>query len=195
MNTSTGNDTLKESYEKVMGELPRILPIGYLLMVLTGMLFNYFKFHYFGINIFQYASVFDFLISPFEDPNILLFIFGSLLVVIFTFVADKLWKQHFPKSYKRWTLNWMNKGWYKPLSHMLVLVLYIFYGAYIYGAYTYSSVMRQADISVRYTDNETVHGKPIGKVGDTLFLLCGSEVKAIPLNAYVKEVTTKLNED
>ncbi len=34
---------VKKGYEKIVSELPRILPIGYLIMVLIGMLFNYFK--------------------------------------------------------------------------------------------------------------------------------------------------------
>ncbi len=184
---------VKKEYEKIVSELPRILPVGYLIMVLIGMLFNYFKFDYFGINIFQYASVFDFLISPFEDPHILLFIFGSLLVVVFTLVMDKLWERRFPKSYKRWTLSWMNKGWYKPLSFVLVLIVYIFYGAYIYGAYTYGSIHRQKDVVVRFQDADTLHGKQIGKVGNTLFLLCENEVKVIPFTAF-RELSFRLEE-
>ena len=73
------NETQKNTYERVTGELSRFLPIGYLIMVIIGMIFNYFRFDMFGLNIFQYASVFDFLISPFEDMHILLFIFGSML--------------------------------------------------------------------------------------------------------------------
>ena len=97
------NETQKNTYERVTGELSRFLPIGYLIMVIIGMIFNYFRFDMFGLNIFQYASVFDFLISPFEDMHILLFIFGSILLVLFTMKMDKLWKKHFPKSYKKWT--------------------------------------------------------------------------------------------
>ena len=44
--------TVKSRYEQVVTELPRILPLCYLVMVCIGMLFNYFKFKHFGINIF-----------------------------------------------------------------------------------------------------------------------------------------------
>ena len=123
----------------------------------------------------------------------MLFIFGSLLVVFFTLVMDKLWERHFPKSYKRWTLNWMKKGWYKPLSFMLVLIIYIFYGAIIYGAYTYGSVHQQQDVVVRFQKGDTLHGKQIGKVGNTLFLLCENEVKVIPITA-LRELSFRLEE-
>lgn len=67
---------------------------------------------------------------------------------------------------------------------MLVLIIYIFYGAYIYGAYTYGSIHRQQDMVVRFQNEDTFHGKQIGKVGNTLFLLCGNEVKVIPTTAF-----------
>lgn len=186
-------ETLKERYERVLGELPRLLPLGYLVMVVVGMIFNYFKYSAFGLNIFQYASVFDFLISPFEDMAILLFIFGSLLLVVFTVAMDHAWKKHWPKSYRRWTFHWMEKGWYKSLSYLLVIVVYVVYAAMLYGSYTYYRIKAKANITVRYMDNECLQGKQIGKVGNTLFLLCNDEVKVIPSNTY-KELTFSLED-
>ena len=185
------NETQKNTYERVTGELSRFLPIGYLIMVIIGMIFNYFRFDMFGLNIFQYASVFDFLISPFEDMHILLFIFGSMLLVLFTMKMDKLWKKHFPKSYKKWTFKWTERSWYKPASYIFVITAYIFYGAYFYGVYTYNAVPQKKDITVRYQNNETLTGKQIGKVGNALFLLCGEKVKIIPATAY-KELSYPL---
>lgn len=185
------NDTLKERYKHLLGGLPRVLPVGYLLMVVVGMVFNYFRYSAFGLNIFQYASVFDFLISPFEDMAILLFIFGSMLLVGFTIVMDHLWKKRYPVSYRKWTFRWMERGWYKPLSYVLVVMAYVFYAAYFYGSYAFHRTRAQADVTVRYTDNERLQGKQIGKVGNTLFLLCGDEVKVIPSNTY-KELTFRL---
>lgn len=49
------NETQKNTYERVTGEFSRFLPIGYLIMVIIGMIFNYFRFDMFGLNIFQYA--------------------------------------------------------------------------------------------------------------------------------------------
>ena len=87
--------TVKSRYEQVVTELPRILPLCYLVMVCIGMLFNYFKFKHFGINIFQYASVFDFLISPFEDPTIIWFMILSPIIPIIAFITDRIWIKRF----------------------------------------------------------------------------------------------------
>ena len=153
------NETQKNTYERVTGELSRFLPIGYLIMVIIGMIFNYFRFDMFGLNIFQYASVFDFLISPFEDMHILLFIFGSILLVLFTMKMDKLWKKHFPKSYKKWTFKWTERSWYKPASYIFVITAYIFYGAYFYGVYTTNrkSGQRPVPFMRRRSENHPRH--------------------------------------
>ena len=52
----------------------------------------------------------------------------------------------------------------------------------------------QDDITVRYNDNEDISGKPIGKVGNALFLLTGSVVQIIPTDSYVKSITIPLKE-
>ena len=129
------NETQKKTYERITGELSRFLPIGYLIMVIIGMIFNYFRFEMFGLNIFQYASVFDFLISPFEDMHILLFIVGSMLLVIFTMKMDRLWKKHFPKSYKKWTFKWTERACTNPPATSLSL-LPIYFTEPIFTAYT-----------------------------------------------------------
>ena len=134
------NETTKEYLWTGNGEnFSRFLPIGYLIMVIIGMIFNYFRFDMFGLNIFQYASVFDFLISPFEDMHILLFIFGSILLVLFTMKMDKLWKKHFPKSYKKWTFKWTERSWYKPPAISLSLPPIYFMDLFL-CVYTYNAV-------------------------------------------------------
>lgn len=50
--------------DKVLGSFQVFLTLSYLFAIGIGMLFNYYKYNYFGINIFDYASVFDFLIAP-----------------------------------------------------------------------------------------------------------------------------------
>ena len=179
--------TVKSRYEQVVTELPRILPLCYLVMVCIGMLFNYFKFKHFGINIFQYASVFDFLISPFEDPTIIWFMILSPIIPI----------KRFPVSYKKSSFGMSEKSWYKPvmrITYLALVIIYIFLFSFFYGIYTYRAVKMQDDITVRYNDNEDISGKPIGKVGNSLFLLTGSVVQIIPTDSYVKSITIPLKE-
>ncbi len=64
---------IKDKYEIVIKELQTIISILYIFAVGIGMLFNFQKFSEFGINIFEFADIFDFLIAPFSDFKILLF--------------------------------------------------------------------------------------------------------------------------
>lgn len=58
---------IKDRYEVIIKEIETVITICYILAVGVGMLFNYKKFSKFGINKFDYADVFDFLIAPFSD--------------------------------------------------------------------------------------------------------------------------------
>ena len=176
--------TVKSRYEQVVTELPRILPLCYLVMVCIGMLFNYFKFKHFGINIFQY-------------PTIIWFMILSPIIPIIAFITDRIWIKRFPVSYKKSSFGMSEKSWYKPvmrITYLALVIIYIFLFSFFYGIYTYRAVKMQDDITVRYNDNEDISGKPIGKVGNTLFLLTGSVVQIIPTDSYVKSITIPLKE-
>jgi len=74
-----------------------------------------------------------------------------------------------------------------------VFIYYIFFAAFSYGWITKKIIERQEPIQVRYMDDETVEGKLIGKVGNTLFLLDGDFVRVIPLDGVVKEMNWPLS--
>ena len=80
------------------------------------------------------------------------------------------------------------------ITYLALVIIYIFLFSFFYGIYTYRAVKMQDDITVRYNDNEDISGKPIGKVGNTLFLLTGSVVQIIPTDSYVKSITIPLKE-
>lgn len=191
----TGTDNspiLQKWYQSIMAELPKLLPVAYLCMIGIGMVFNYYKYSLFGINIFQYASVFDFLISPFEDYIILFFTFFSLLFCAFVFFIDFWLEKKFPKAYHTMSLNMTKKKKYPAFRaglYIFLIFAYIWLAAVWYGLYAHGEVLEQQDIKVVYYNNETTSGKQIGKTADVLFLLEQSgTTKAIPINSLVKEI-------
>ncbi len=75
------------------------LTIGYLCLVVIGMLFQVFLYSFFGINIVQYSDISDFLLAPFRDPKILIFTFFSAFI-IYTLSHFNDWLDNrFPKLY------------------------------------------------------------------------------------------------
>lgn len=187
----------KERYNRIATELPRMLPLCYIATIGIGMAFNFSKFKFFGINIFQYASVFDFLISPFEDPIIICFFLFSTIIPTGAYFLDKYLMKRFPKFTKKSSFGMSDKTWYKPtlrITYLILIPTYVFIASMYYGIYSYHTVKAQEEIVVRYNDNEEVSGKQIGKVGNTLFLLNDSEVKVIPIDSYVKDIQIPLKE-
>jgi len=67
--------------------------IGYLSIVVMGMMFEYQYYLNFGINIFEYSDILDFLLAPAKNLEVILFAFASSLFVFLLFKFDGLWQK------------------------------------------------------------------------------------------------------
>lgn len=171
-------------------EIQPILWICYILAVGIGMLFNYKKYSEFGINIFSYADVFDFLLAPFSDLTIILFTLISLILSYIFFKLDGLLKKNYPRLYSIMNFRADRKKWFNIYRYMgfgLLTCFYLYTAANIYGNLTYKKIRKQTPIEVRFADNETKKGIMIGKTKDIIFLLCADRVRAIPIAGLVRE--------
>ena len=185
---------IKDTYELILKEIQTVITASYIIAVGIGMLFNYQKYSEFGINIFNYSDVFDFLIAPFSDFYILLFATASILFVSIIFKLDTLWKDKWPKSYSKINFGCDKKSWFKTYRTVLIIisfVLYLYQSADFYGRYTKDKIIIQNDISIKLADNEIKSGKLIGKTKDVIFLLNDEKVYAIPISSLVKEIRIK----
>lgn len=185
---------IKDAYEVIIKEIQTILSILYLLMVGIGMLFNYYKHAEFGINIFQYADIFDFLIAPFEDSGIIIMSIFSLLIPLIIFGLDRISHKRYPRIYSKVNFGWDKKPWYNLLRSIMFVFLclyFIFEFALGYGRFMKRVVENQNSIMIVFTDNTTKTGKMIGKTKEMLFFLENEEVSVIPLTSFVKEIKLK----
>jgi len=185
---------IKDAYEAIIKEIQTILTLSYVIAVAIGMLFSYQKYAQFNINIFDYSDVFDFLIAPFSDFKILLFSIGSISIIFLFLLIDIFWKRKYPKSYSKASFGLDKKKWYDTFRYLTFtfgFVLYLFTAADIYGNYVRKEILNKESISIRFADNEIKTGKLIGKTKDTIFLLNGKKVKAIPITSLVKEIEVK----
>jgi hypothetical protein len=181
---------IKDTYEALIKELQTIITVSYILAVGIGMLFTHQKFSEFGINIFEYADVFDFLIAPFSDFKILLFTIISLSLPYFLFRVDLIWRIKYPKFYSKMYFGLDKKNWFnlfRYFSYSIVLIFYLYISAEKYGEISKKQIMNQSSIKLRFSDNEIKKGKMIGKINDIIFLLAGEKVEAIPITSLVKE--------
>ena len=81
------------------------ITLGYLTVVIIGMMFDYDYYKRFNINIFEYADVLDFLLAPVKSITLMLFAFTTVILVLIFFRLDKLWLAKFPKTYKRFNFG------------------------------------------------------------------------------------------
>ncbi len=182
---------IKNAYELLIKELQTITTIFYILTVGIGMLFNYKKFAEFGINIFEYADVFDFLIAPFSDYKIILFAALSMVVPYLLYFFDKYYKKNHAEAYGKMSLGWDKKIWYQQLlkfAYIFLIIFYVYISAKIYGKVSKHQIIKQSPIEVRFSDNEIKKGIMIGKTKDVVFLLIEDKVEAIPITSFVKEI-------
>ncbi len=192
--TSQDEGLIKNKYESLLKEAQSIISIFYILAVAIGMLFNYQKYSEFGINIFDYADIFEFLVAPFSDITILFFTIGSCIFAYFIFVLDSWTIRKYPKFYSRIVLGWDKKKWYNSFRYLTFFILflsYLYYAADFYGKLTVEKIKKQTPISLRFIDNETKKGIIIGKTKEVIFFLEDKNVKAIPFTALVKEFEIK----
>lgn len=182
---------IKDAYELIIKEVQTIISISYIAAVGIGMLFNYQKFIQFGINIFDYADVFDFLISPFSDVKILSFTIISILIALLIAYLDVSWKRKFPEAYSRFNLGWDEKSWFtglRVISTGILIILYLVIASGIYGKISREEILNQTLTRIRFSDDEIKSGKMIGKTNDVIFLLSDEKVEAIPITSLVKEI-------
>src|SRR5210317_2122965 len=118
---------IKDTHKVVIKEIQTVITILYILAVGIGMLFTFQKFSEFGINIFDYADVFDFLIAPFSDLKILLITIVSMTLSYLFFRFDLLWKRKFPKSYTKMNFGLDKKTWYNSFRYFAFALILIFY--------------------------------------------------------------------
>ena len=191
----TDEGIIKNSYEVIIGELQTLISISYIIAVGIGMLFSFQKYHRFGINIFDYADVFDFLIAPFSDLKVILFSFGSIFLGISLIRFDVYWKKKHPESYSKINMGMDKKKWFNPVRYTVYTILllsYLYIASDGYGNSTKKQIETESKmIGVKFNDGEVKNGVFIGKTTEYLFLKTNEKITAIPIKSMVKEIEIK----
>lgn len=177
--------------ENILSQIQGIVPLAYATMVAIGMLFEYHRYKIFGINIFQYADIFDFLIAPFKDFSII----GALVLISFSLYLghslDKLMKK-WPKLYHIANFGMSKKSWfnsYVRITFMLLLISLLFYASSNLAEKNYNKVKSNNNkILLLYADNKKIKGDLIGKTKEVIFLFCEGKITIIPSTSFIKKI-------
>lgn len=185
---------IKDAYELVIKEIQTSLTVAYIITVGIGMLFQFQYYSEFGINIFDFADIFEFLLAPFADFRILLFSLGSISFSLILFQMDTRWRSKFPQNYSRMNFGWDKKPWfnaYRAVAFSFLFLTYLYLAADTYGANASEEVKKDDPIALRFMDNEMISGIMIGNTTSVIFILRNDKVTAIPMGSMIKEFELK----
>lgn len=181
------NELIDDKYELIVKEFQTVLSVFYLLLVGIGMLFSYSKYSKFGINIFQYSDIFDFLLTPFRDITIFVFSFVTVFVVYLVFKLDKLTKNKLSKFH----IGLMKS---KPVvSVVLLFLLYLFIFSGKYGEMNKKRILTNPNIiEIVLANGKNIKGNLIGKNNGYVFLLeKENEVNIYPISNSINIIKLK----
>lgn len=178
-------------FKAAFKDLQSFFTVSYLLLIVSGMIFTNMKYQQFGINIFQYADIFDFLIAPFRDYRIVLFAIPAIAIPSLVIYGDKLGTKH-PKRFGMFRMKWSRKhpmdNTAKNVTFFLFYVIYIFSAAVFYGRKAEEHLKKEPPVTIIFEDDSREKGILIGKTKEVLFLLKEEKVKVIPFTSLVKEM-------
>mgnify|MGYP005991870409 CR=1 FL=1 len=176
---------------RTFNQIQGIAPLIYAAMVAIGMLFEYHRYKAFGINIFQYADIFDFLIAPFKDFNII----GALLLIVFSLslghLLDRFMKR-WPKFYHIANFGITKKPWYNnyvKATFAFFFISLLFFASDKLAKNNYQQVvLNKEEVQILYADNEVIKGNLIGKTKEVVFLFIKGKITIIPSTSFIKKI-------
>jgi len=199
-----------KSAKKAIKNFQVIVTAAYGISIIMGMIFSSAKFDIAGINIFEYAEIFDFLVYPFIEPTVIVFSFLPIIFVYLLVVFDEYIKNKKPDFYRKKTiegiLGLIDMPWWKKVKRTIMLVtfipLYLAASYFLYKQYIFKNYKTMFEcVVLEFHEGDIIEGKILGKVKDMIFIIkncpCeinntkineGEEVLAIPYGESIKKI-------
>jgi magnesium-transporting ATPase (P-type) len=161
-----------------------IITILYILAITIGMIFNYAKYKTFGINIFDYSDITDFILFPFSDFKVLLFTLVIAILCLALYYIDLKLRDLFPSIFNPQKIT---KTQYKMISLVISIFLFMLFIFIVSKKYSQSFYH-----NISFADNITIHtqrnkytGKYVGKTSDVIFIYQDNKLKIFPISSNI----------
>ena len=183
---------INDKIEIILKEFQGLLSFGYLILLIMGMFFEAIHYYEFGINIFQYSGILDFLLVPFRRPIVLAILFATLLILFIGYFLDYLIKIQWPKFHTATNFGLPQKSYYLQFRFWTFIIAYLFlcgfYGHIASKKYKEDLLNEKTNIRIDYTIDakKQISGKLIGKNESYIFLLNDkNDVQILQLNSTI----------
>ena len=178
---------------KILDNLQAIVTVGYIILVLIGIVFSGTKYFQFGVNIFSYSDALDFLIAPFKDLEIIIYTVVPLLFLYIVIRFDEIIKAKFPKFYSLLYMGQNKKSWFR---NYLIFQWVVFLAFYIGGAsllyaknFKHNFHLNPKHVVIEFQDKQLVTGNLIGTNPNFIFVQDSNDkTLVIPINSSVRSI-------
>ena len=116
-----------------------VLTLCYFLVTLIGMIYSYFFYHEFGINIVKFVDLSDFLLASIQEPFSLLIFLVIGVIVVALYLFDFWVRKRFP-GYGRWLQKKSDTSYTDPIGSVLVIAVFVFFGVRSFAIYNADEV-------------------------------------------------------
>ena len=146
-------------------------------MIFLGMIFEHKKYMVWGINIFDYLTLYDFILAPFRDS----FVLYSIIIVICLYllifkIEDKYGIYLYKKSKSVGLIPWF----------IVTTLLFTQFSTRFAKWKLENTVKNSMLYSVKSTNNgDIMNGNIIGKAGNVIFFYCDNDkiAKILPVES------------
>jgi hypothetical protein len=99
-----------------------LLTFCYFIITILGVLYSYYYYKEFGINILKFSDLSDFLLASVLEPQTLLLFLGVITVTTIFILSDAFMKSKF-KSYNQFSKDKLKSKYTDPLVNILVVAV------------------------------------------------------------------------
>lgn len=190
------NRIIDNKLETIIKETQGIISFGYIILIVLGMIFESIYYGQFGINIFNYSGILDFLLVPFRRPIVLGILIGVYLFIhLYFFTLNKFLRNKLPKVHNSIYGKHSQKESYLKSNILKLFMIYLIITiswAYVISKKNKESLYEKGiNTRIEYdTKGEKyIEGKLIGKNEVNIFLLdMSNEVQILPINSDIIKI-------
>ena len=187
---------IDEKFETIIKEIQGIISFGYIILIVLGMIFESIYYGQFGINIFNYSGILDFLLVPFRRPIVLAILIGVYLFIhLYFFTLNKFLHRKLPKVHNFiYGKTSKKEGYLKSNIFKLLMIYFVITisWAYIISKKNKESLYKkEINTRIEYDTKgvKYIEGKLIGKNEINIFLLDASnEIQILPINSDIIKI-------
>ena len=183
----------KDTFSFLGKDINLSLSLSYIALIAIGMTFDVMYYREFDVNIIQFSDISDFLLTPFRDPFIIIFVAGSILFMFVTLIFDDWIEANYPKIYKSMYAGISQESYnnfYKRYNGTLIFIfIFVYFVAKIYGYNKADKIYKgnAPPITVIFKDNKFEPTDTLLYVGKTnnytfLFNKGKKQIKIVPMS-------------